>query len=217
MLLVPSRRELGASGDARLSKEQRRFRCRCSSSTGKTSRGRASAATARRVTRSSARYAPRALVPFAKRVWELTSKRRLWQDTLGETRVCAAERLYAVEERVRRGRTALHPLREAVAACAAVVGRHIDRARRAALDHLSLDARASQRAVLEPGADGRPDLSPRGVRLGRGAVGKGVCHGYLAAERFPMSLALTMCDSSAAIVARLAFNPLAMSPVVLRG
>ena len=69
----------------------------------------------------------------------------------------AAERLHAVEERVHRGRTALDPLREAVAARAAVVGRHIDRARRAALDHLSLDAHASQRAVVERGGDGRPD------------------------------------------------------------
>ena len=52
----------------------------------------------------------------------------------------AAEGLHAVEERVGRGRTALGPLREAVAARAAVVGKHIDRARRAALDDLGLDA-----------------------------------------------------------------------------
>jgi len=41
--------------------------------------------------------------------------------------------------------------------------------------------------------------------------------GLPAAEPFPMSLGLPMCDSSAATVARLAFNPLAMSPIVLRG
>jgi hypothetical protein len=65
------------------------------------------------------------------------------------------EGLHAVEERVRRGRTALGPLREAVAARAAVVGRDIDRARRAALDDLGLDASALQWAVVQPGRDGR--------------------------------------------------------------
>jgi hypothetical protein len=47
-----------------------------------------------------------------------------------------------------RGRTALDPLLEAVVAGAAVVGWHIDRAGRAALDDLSLDAHSAQRAIV---------------------------------------------------------------------
>ena len=54
-----------------------------------------SAATARLVTRSSARYARGALVPSTKRLCELTAKRRLWQTPSEKTRVCPAERLYA--------------------------------------------------------------------------------------------------------------------------
>jgi hypothetical protein len=42
-----------------------------------------------------------------------------------------------------------------------------------------------------------------------------VHHGYSAAWLSVTSLALAMCDSPAATVPRLAFNPLAMSPVVL--
>lgn len=131
--------------------------------------------------------------------------------------VCAGERLHAVKERVHRGRTALDRSRESVAARAAVVGRHIDRARRPALYDLSLDAYASQGAVVQRGGDGRPDLLVRGTLLGRHAVDEGARHGYLAAESLVILLALTICDSPAAIAPRLAFNPLAMAPVVLCG
>jgi hypothetical protein len=66
-----------------------------------------------------------------------------------------ADRLNAVQERVHRGPTGLDPVREAVAARAPVVGRHVDCLRRATLDHLSLDAPAFQRAVLERRGDRR--------------------------------------------------------------
>src|SRR5215218_8850438 len=109
--------------------------------------------------------------------------------------MCGAERLHAVQERVRRGRTALDPLREAVAACAAVVGRHIDRARRAPLDDARLDAFAPQRAVVQRGDHGRPDLFARVACVGRPAVAEGVRHGYSAAWPLVTSPALTTCDS----------------------
>jgi hypothetical protein len=90
-------------------------------------------------------------------------ERRLWSDA-------PREGLDPVEERVGRGRTALGPLREAVAARAAVGGRDIDRARRAALDDLGLDADALQWAVVQRGRDGRPRaLAPaRAPRRSRG-------------------------------------------------
>lgn len=123
------------------------------------------------------------------------------------------ERLNAVEERVLRGRAALGPLCEAVATRAFVVGLHIDRARRAALDDLSLNACSPQRTVGQCSGDGRPGLF----------VGEMHCGGHSAAEkvREPSLLvslpALTMCETSAAIMSRLAFSPFAISPVVLRG
>ena len=49
--------------------------------------------------------------------------------------------------------------RKAVAARAFVVGSHIDRTRGTALDDLSLDAHAPQRAVIQRGGNGRPGLS----------------------------------------------------------
>jgi hypothetical protein len=111
----------------------------------------------------------------------------------------------------------LVPLRQAVPACAAVVGGHVDGARRAALDDLRLDPLASQRAVVQRGGDGRAHLLARGGRIVRPDMGEGVRHGYSAARPLVMSLALAMCHRPAAMVTRLAFNPFAMSPVVLCG
>ena len=61
--------------------------------------------------------------------------------------------LDAVQERVDGGSTALYPAREAVATRAPIVGRSIDCLRRATFDHLSLDAGAFQRTVLERRGD----------------------------------------------------------------
>ncbi len=79
--------------------------------------------------------------------------------------VTLADRLYAVQERVYRGRTGLDPAREAVATRAPVVGPHVDRLGRAGFQDVYVDAPARQRASLEHGADRRPGLSPRGAHL----------------------------------------------------
>jgi hypothetical protein len=96
------------------------------------------------------------------------------RNCLHEADAARAKRLDAVEERVHRGRPALDPGREAVAADAAVVGRRIDRARRPALDDLSLDAPATQRTVVQRGGDGRPDVRVRRAHLALPAGAQGL-------------------------------------------
>src|SRR4051794_24146399 len=64
----------------------------------------------------------------------------------------------AIEERVHRRRTALDPVRQAVATPAPVVERHVDDLRWATLDHLGLDAPPCQRAVTERRDDRRAAL-----------------------------------------------------------
>jgi len=54
-----------------------------------------------------------------------------------------------VQEGVHGGRTGLRPLCEAIAAGASVVGGHVERLRRAALDELRLDSPAGQGSALE--------------------------------------------------------------------
>jgi hypothetical protein len=73
--------------------------------------------------------------------------------------------LYAVQERVCRGRAGLDPVGEAVATATSVVGPHVDRLGRAAFDDVYVDAPTRQRAALEHGGDRRPDLSLRGAHL----------------------------------------------------
>src|SRR4051794_31423952 len=87
--------------------------------------------------------------------------------------------LREVEEGVHRGWTALGPLPEAVAVRAAVVGGHIERARRAALDDLCLDPTAPQRPVDQRGGDGRPPVLVGGARFGTHAVVAGAGHDYV--------------------------------------
>jgi hypothetical protein len=82
-VLVLSRRELGASRDARLSRSSGRYRCRCSSSTGEAGRGCAAAATARRVCALRRGTPPGPLVPSTKRLWGVDLHAATWQDALG--------------------------------------------------------------------------------------------------------------------------------------
>src|SRR4051812_610972 len=103
----------------------------------------------------------------------------------------AARKLDAVQERVHRGSTALDPAPEAVATGAPVVRRRIDCLRRATFDHLSLDAAALQRPVLERRGDCGPDLDDGRcfggiLELGHGAPSSGLIGGRLPpAERTP--------------------------------
>src|SRR4051794_20549215 len=80
-----------------------------------------------------------------------------------------AAALDAIQERVHRGSPALGPAFQAVAQRAPVVRGRVERLRRAALEHLGLDAAARQRAVLEHRGDHGTDLGTGvgGVLLGQ--------------------------------------------------
>src|SRR5688500_13884786 len=74
--------------------------------------------------------------------------------------------LDAIQARVQRGSTALDPALEAGATRAPVVSGRVERLRRTTFEHLSLDAVARQRAVLEHRGDRGTGLGV-GHRVGR--------------------------------------------------